>query len=286
ELERNRLFAEIARREDRRSLGNDAFFPETLNSSPHPEVREWCAVALGRIGDPRALPWLYEASHSRPVAVRAASLFAIGEIEDRDTLKAEGRSPDPAAARRVAARLDDPAVAVRMRSVEALGKLGGVDDAVEIARRLRRADCSAAEERPYCALAIAALMRLKHSESVPLLEKIALGSPPDLQWRALNALHRMRALSAKPTFVRLLRSPDADVRAYAARGVGICEDRNPAPLLVPLLAAGSPLTVRVQAVAALGSLKNPSTVAAIRQALETTAGTPADPDTVNFAIAA
>jgi cyclophilin family peptidyl-prolyl cis-trans isomerase len=287
ELERNRLFAEISKREDRRTLGGDAFFPETLESSPHPEAREWCAVALGRIGDPRALPWLYRASRSGYAELRAASLFAIGEIEDRDTLKAEGHSPDPAAARRVAARLDDPAAAVRVRAVEALGKLGGPAEATEIARRLEQVSCSnGPDERAYCGLAITALMRLKQPDSAPLLEKLASEADPQLQWRALNALHRMRVRAAKGTFVRLLRSPDADVRAYAARGVGICEDPDTAPLLVPLLGVGSPLPVRVQAVAALGNLKNRTTVAAVRQALEATPITTATPDAVNFAIAA
>src|SRR6185503_2828471 len=54
ELERNHLFAEILEREDRRTLGEDKFFPENLLSSPHTEVREWCAIALGRIGNPQA----------------------------------------------------------------------------------------------------------------------------------------------------------------------------------------------------------------------------------------
>src|SRR5687767_4469583 len=64
ELERNHLFAEILEREDLRTIGEDEFFPKNLLSSPHPEVREWCAIALSRIGNPQALPWLYQAFHS------------------------------------------------------------------------------------------------------------------------------------------------------------------------------------------------------------------------------
>src|SRR5436309_10527985 len=83
ELERTRRFSEIIKREDRRTLGDDDFFPQNLRASPYPVVREWCALALGRIGDPRALPWLDESFRSTYAGIAAAAAFAVGEIEDR-----------------------------------------------------------------------------------------------------------------------------------------------------------------------------------------------------------
>ena len=77
ELERNRLITEVLRRTDARTLGEDGFFSRNLSGSD-PEVQEWCAVALGRIGSPHALPWLYDAFRARTVAVRAAAAFAVG----------------------------------------------------------------------------------------------------------------------------------------------------------------------------------------------------------------
>jgi HEAT repeat protein len=94
QIERNRLFAEILERQDRRSLGEDDFFPMHLRDTSQPRVQEWCALALGRIGHPRALPWLRESLHSALAPLRAASAFAIGEIEDRELLRSEGRDPD------------------------------------------------------------------------------------------------------------------------------------------------------------------------------------------------
>jgi cyclophilin family peptidyl-prolyl cis-trans isomerase/HEAT repeat protein len=287
ELDRNRLFAEILKREDRRTAGDDEFFPTELERSPHPEVREWCAVALGRIGDPRALPWLYRGLRSEYASVRAAAAFGIGEIEDRATLEAEGREVAPGAAREVAAALDDPAPAVRMRAIEALGKLGRPAEAAVLLRHLEQISYRGApEERTYFGLAITALQRLNQPAAVPYLERLAQEPDPELQWRAANALYRMRARAACATFARLLRNPDPDVRAHAARGLGICEDPEPAKALLPLVGAGSPLSVRVQAVAALGSLKSRRAVAAIRGALKASPISPANPDPVNFAVVA
>ena len=103
ERERNRIFAEILKREDQRSFGPDDFLKDHLEGSPYPEIRQWCAIALGRIGDPRALPWLYAAFRSNYKDVRAAAAFAVGEIEDREMLKEQSRQPDgravPAACR-------------------------------------------------------------------------------------------------------------------------------------------------------------------------------------------
>ena len=80
DLERNRIFAEILKREDQRSIGTDDFLKNELEGSPYPEVREWCAIALGRIGDPSALPWLYIAFRSAYKNVRAAAAFAVGGL--------------------------------------------------------------------------------------------------------------------------------------------------------------------------------------------------------------
>jgi cyclophilin family peptidyl-prolyl cis-trans isomerase len=290
ELERNHLFAEILEREDRRTLGEDEFFPKNLQSSPHPEVREWCAIALGRIGNPRALPWLYQAFRSPYASVRAAAAFAVGEIEDREILKDELRPVEARTTVELVALLDDAALAVRMRAVEALGKVGLVSDAREIARRLE--SFSSREQRAFLSLAVTALMRLKDPGTLPILEKLANESDPEIQWRVANALYRMQAKSAQPTFVKLLKSHNSDVRAHAARGLGVCADPALADLLAPLLAPEDsdgkaiPLSVRVFAIQSLGNLKNPSAIPAIRAALEAAPITRDNTDQWNFAIQA
>jgi cyclophilin family peptidyl-prolyl cis-trans isomerase/HEAT repeat protein len=290
ELERNRLFAEILEREDRRALGEDEFFPENLQSSPHPEVGEWCAIALGRIGNPQALPWLYKAFDSPYASVRAAAAFAVGEIEDREILKVEFRPADARTIVELVDLLDDSALPVRMRAVEALGKVGSVSEASEIARRLD--SFSSPQQRAFLSLAVTALMRLKDPGALPILEKLAGEGDPEIQWRVANALYRMQAKSSRDTFVRLLKSHNSDVRAHAARGVGVCAEPGLADLLFPFLPPKDsdgkviPLSERVCAVQSVGNLKNPGAIPAIRAALEAAPITSDNPDQWNFAIQA
>jgi cyclophilin family peptidyl-prolyl cis-trans isomerase/HEAT repeat protein len=294
ELAHNRVFAEILKREDQRSLGADDFLKNHLERSPYPEVRQWCAIALGRIGDPRALPWLYTALRSTYRDVRAAAAFAVGEIEDREMLKEQARKSDGRAVPELAGLLEDPAVQVRLRAVEAIGKAAVPEYAVEMVGRIRNFSYDGSPyEKTYLALAITALMRLQNPVAVPLLEKFATETDPEIQWRAANALFRMRARSARATFLRLLDSPSPDVRAHAARGLGICDDPALAPRLHRLLPPFEPVTgnrlplsVRVCAVQALGNLKNPESVRPIEAALLGAPITDSNPDQVNFAVQA
>jgi cyclophilin family peptidyl-prolyl cis-trans isomerase/HEAT repeat protein len=294
ERERNRLFAEIIKREDRRSLGSDDFFPRHLRDAEQPAVQVWCALALGRIGNPRALPWLYEALQSPSAAVRAAAAFAVGETEDRDLLRNEGRPADPRAAGELRALLDDTALSVRMRAVEALGKIGQDADAIAIARRLEhfRFDGSP-QQRAYLGHVLTALMRLRNVAARPVFALLAGIDDPEIQWRVANAIFRMRDQASRPVLERLLRSFQQDVRAHAARALGLCADPALVPVLTPLLSPvdkrsglPAPLSVRVSALQALANLKSTKALPAIDEALWGPAIHPTSSDRVNFAVQA
>ena len=129
DLQRSEYFTEILKLEDRGWLGEDRFFEQNLLANPDPEVRRWCALALGRIGSRRALPMLYTAARSGDASVRAASAFAIGEIEDREVLAAQYLFPAQQTLSELSMLLDDPSRSVQMRSVEALGKCGSSPEA-------------------------------------------------------------------------------------------------------------------------------------------------------------
>jgi cyclophilin family peptidyl-prolyl cis-trans isomerase/HEAT repeat protein len=295
ESARNRLFAEILRREDHRILGTDEFFPTNLLGSPYPEVREWCAIALGRIGLPRALPWLYEACRVGSAPVRAAAAFAIGEIEDRDQFEETGWPSDPRSITELRRLLDDTSLAVRMRAAEALGKAGSHDEGAEIARRLESfAYDGSPQQNAWLDLCITALIRLKDPVAIPLLLRLASIDDPEVQWRVENALIRLHVKAGLPVFLRLLQSANTDVRTYAAKGVGMCGDPAQARALLPLLSPGyrrdrgveNSNQERIAAVIALGNLRERSSVGTILAAL---ASEPIDndhPEQENFAIQA
>jgi peptidyl-prolyl cis-trans isomerase B (cyclophilin B) len=210
ELQRIRYFAEILKRQEMRSIGQDRFFEENLFSNRFPEVRQWCAIALGRIQDPKALPLLYRAIHTGDAAVRAASAFAIGEIEDREFLEEKSLAPDSGATAELSRLLDDPSISVRMRAIEALGKTGSHTEAGEIIRRLGQFRFSGSpEENAYLSIAITALARLKDPAAVPLLEKYAAAADPDLRWRASSGLAQLQSQAYKPQSIASSQDSDA-----------------------------------------------------------------------------
>jgi len=198
-LQKVQYFAEILKREDLRAIGEDGFFKENLTGNHDPEVRRWCAIALGRIADPRALPLLYGALHAGEAEVRAASAFAIGEIEDRELLDLRCSVPDPRAQFELFRLLDDSSVTVRMRAIEALGKTGSRSEAADIVRRLEHFSYSgSAVENAYLSTAITALSRLGDPAAIPFLERFSGVRDPEIQRRALEARIRVQTGASSP----------------------------------------------------------------------------------------
>ncbi len=292
EKERNQLFAEILLRQDRRNPGSDGFFDQNLGHAPHPAVARWCAIALGRIGDPATLAWLYRSLGARDASLRAAAAFAVGEIEDRDSVRVEGRDPNPRSRLELIALLKDSSLAVRSRAVEALGKLGTPEDATRILECMSGMDPkSSVETRNLVAHAITALMRLRNPAALPSLRQLATSRDPENQWRAANALVRMGDRLARPQFLRLLASPDPVVRVYGIHGLGICGNQADAPLLErflqpPLIkhGVGSSVAVRASAVKALGALRRRSSVRSLSEALGVEPIDGAHPEQTNLAV--
>ncbi len=275
ERSRTQFFAEVLMRESGRWIGDDGFFRNNLLQSHSPEYAEWCAMALGRIANPQTLPLLYQALRSSNAGVRAASAFAIGEIEDRDRIREQYLSPDAEAGVQLLRLLEDPSLAVRMRAVEALGKIGSGVEAAEIVRRLERFSFREPPgERAYLGFALAALGRLKDPVAVPMLERFAGSDDPDLRWRALDALALLQSGSSAPLFIKNLRSANSEVQAHAACGMGMVADAREAALLSPLLfprrektGEAIPLPVRICAAQSLGIMKNPDAASAIEAAV-------------------
>ncbi len=294
EIQRNRIFATLIEREDRRAVENDDFIRINLQNSPYPEARVWSALALGRIGDPRGLPWLYAAFDSPYAAVRAAAAFAVGKIEERDALRTDGRTLDPRTLPELTHLLADPSADVQRRAAEAIGRCGSPADALEIARWLESSHTTGMPEGLNSMDAgITALMRLKNPATFSFLERLASSDDPAVEWRVLNALVRVDDRNARPIFLRRLRSGDPEVRFYAVRGIGICGDSGLSGLLVPYLppveaGSGNPVSpaVRVAAVQALGNLRSRQAVPAIESALAAAPIRDDNPDQVNFAIQA
>jgi peptidyl-prolyl cis-trans isomerase B (cyclophilin B) len=209
-LQKTQYFAEILKREDLRALGEDGFFKDNLTGNRDSEVRRWCAIALGRIGDPRALPLLYGALHTGEAEVRAASAFAIGEIEDREFLDLRCSIPDPRAQLELFRLLDDSSISVRMRAIEALGKTGSRAEAAAIVRRLQGFSYGgSAFENSYMSAGITALSRLGDPSAIPFLEHLAGIRDSEIRRSALEARMRVQTGSSSPQPANNAQNPHA-----------------------------------------------------------------------------
>jgi cyclophilin family peptidyl-prolyl cis-trans isomerase/HEAT repeat protein len=164
-------------------------------------VRRDLAGALGRIGDPRGRGILQGLLIDSEPEVRQAAAFGLGELGAAGSVPALMR-----------AAVDDDHETGRL-AVEALGKL-----AAPLADVRRTLGALVPEE---AALRLAPfLFRFKEEAVVEVAVELAASPRPEVHAGAVYALTREARPSALPHLRTLLRDPDAQLRAWAARGLG------------------------------------------------------------------
>jgi cyclophilin family peptidyl-prolyl cis-trans isomerase/HEAT repeat protein len=258
----------IMRAEDERRWDNNL---PVLFGYKEVSVRKRAALAMGRIGDERALPFLIEVLKTESDSdVRQMIAFAIGEIE----------SPDGAAA--LIEILDDTRQpgAVRARAVEALGKIGGallssasasgdrgnlpkpedkplakIRTAILEALRFE-AGRRSMSDRETILLGLTAVLRAKPEGTGPVVAQFLGYTDPRIVADSLNTMARLRLKDGNEQVRQLLGSGDAIVRANAARVLGAAEDKQAFDALLARALNDYDLRVRVSAIRALGSLKD------------------------------
>jgi len=258
----------IIRAEDERRW-NDGL--TSLLKDEDGRVRKRAALALGRIGDERALPALSEVLTSdKELEVRQMCAFAIGEIE----------SPAGAEALIAAVNNTGEPGAVRARAVEALGKIGAVllsntapsggqmalpkpEDKTLAKIRLAILDALKFEagrrgmpDRATILLGLTAALRVRPDGAGPVIVKFLSFSDPRIVADALNTMARLRLKDANDHVRQLLNNDDPIVRANAARVIGASEDKGAFDALLNRALHDDDLRVRVSAIRALGSLKD------------------------------
>lgn len=258
------MLARILELEDQRNL-NARELIELLHDN-RPRVRERAALAIGRIGDRRgteALIALLE--HEEAPFVQAMAAFALGEIED------------PAAVPSLLAVLEagKSSLADRIRPVEALGKIAGVQANADLmgapaieeinARLLQQLpdpkSTLDADKELLVSFTITALMRVRSANAIGPLALQLKSDHAAIRAQAANALARLgKPLTAVvPQLIEALQDRDAETRANAARALGVAKDpRALDPLLASLRDPDS--WVQVSAVRALASIKDPKAV--------------------------
>ena len=180
-----------------------------------------------------------------------------------------------------------------MRAIEALGKTGSQAEAEEITRRLENFQYSgSAIERAYLGFAITALVRLKDSAALPVLERLANANDSEIQWRALDALVRLHDQKCCPAVYHEAaecRSGGAVLRCTRAVNFRFHATRQLAPLLLPRNSRTGepiPLLVRSGAIQTFGELKDAAAIPSIKAAIEADPVDQAHPDQQNFVVQA
>jgi len=181
-----------------------------------PELREELAVSLGRARDPRGRAALEGLLLDEAPAVRRAAAFGLGVLGDKGAV--------PALLRRAA----DSDYETGLLAVEALGKLGA--PVTEVGDHLLPLP-----EAERWARLLPPLFRFKEPARVPLAQEGLKVADRDLHARAAYALAREPLPEAVPTLRDLLVDPEPQVRAWAARGLGLAGDGKDLARIEPLM---------------------------------------------------
>jgi cyclophilin family peptidyl-prolyl cis-trans isomerase/HEAT repeat protein len=226
--------------EDRRTY--DAPALEAAAGSREPAVRARAVLALGRIGDERAVEPVRSLLGDRTPAVREQAAFAAGILGD------------PALSGALVPLIADSDAAVASRAAWALGMLGqpaGRDALVGVVR-----DAPSAGRR---APALRGLWRFGDEECARAASPWASDPDPSVRIAALYVLARKPRESSLANLTAALSDPDPQTAALCARALGILAKAESVGPLASAVSKPGPL--RIGSLLALASVleKNPGT---------------------------
>jgi cyclophilin family peptidyl-prolyl cis-trans isomerase/HEAT repeat protein len=289
--------APVLRAEDTRAFEAGVF--EAASRHGEPVVRRIAAVAMGRIGDSRALPLLLELVRDPDSTVARDAAFALGLLRDPEALPTLRElmvttPPDQqhelhaeamravlrtggAAAAEILAEVLNPWVARASSSVPPLSVEAGLWEAWRLGQDAPAAMLVEFMGSPVVRNRLGALYSLGRLRApggaAALLEGLGDADPEirRISARALTAafadtagLDRM-ALASQ--IRRLTGDDDAQVRINALRTLGTFRDSSLAPAVLDRLADGDP-GVRVQAMEVLADLGGSTAVEALRSHID------------------
>ncbi len=222
-------------------------------------VRRRAALAVGRVGDAEGVAVVTPLLGDTDADVRASAAFALGLL---------GQASAQTALRTA---LSDTEARVRGRAAEGLGLIAvtvagareaWVDSATavadtfigcgaQIAQLSPDLEAAQSDEVEACRLALFALVRLRHYESLARVALGADGQPVSQWWPVAFALQRINDPRAHPALQTLLRSSGVYSSAFALRGLAGEPSALPVAQRVAIDDA-SDLRVRAAAIRALG----------------------------------
>jgi HEAT repeat protein len=239
------------------------------------QVRESVIVALGRIGDPQAVPALLKTMATDPdlLIVAAGSLAKIGDDRAFDALVGYIGHPDASVRQgivsainsigstdmraRAPVLLKDPSPLVRESAVKVAGYFGYPE-----CTHLLLALCMDPDEGVRRAV-LQHLPYLDDDRVVPTLAEAIRNGTAKERATAAQALAQVEASKAGPLLLASLKDPDEWVQYFSARAIGRLEYSEGLDALTHLAEGDAPGQVRIAAIESLGSIGGPKAVAVL-----------------------
>lgn len=249
-------------------------------SAEEVETRKAAVIALGRIGDPAAVPALVGAmtDDDELTVVAAGAMGKIGDRRAFDALLEMIGQPDasvrqasiaainslghPEMAGRAVALLEDPNPHVRESAVKIAGYFGYAECTDLLLERCRDIDENVRR---------AALEHVAYLEDDRVLPTVveALGdAPPRVRAAAAAALAQVDGHAALPHLLGALRDSDSWVRYFAARSIGQHGYEEGLAALAAVANNDAASHVRIAAVDSLGLIDEPGAVVALTTFVE------------------
>ena len=259
------ILARILDYEDSRWIGSDDFlFTQSRSAATPTKLR--ALLALGRIGDPKALPALFERFKDPSPVVRRRAVFAAGEIVDASNLEHEGLQLRPDWLVPLRSMLVERDASVRARAMEALGKARDASYAGAVAGAVM-AEKSSVE---VMTRGLMALGRMADPASLAEVTSLRSHVSPDVRWQLANAIFRSGNAQAASTLRPLLGDPQPMVRAHAARAYGLTGEAATGPLAALLFDTAS--TVQIGATRGLALTRSPQAAAPLSEFISRMSG--------------
>jgi HEAT repeat protein len=214
---------------------------------PEEYVRIAAYTALKGVADPQMMPVLEDGLFDSSALVRALAAEGLGRA-----LVASKSSKPSSALTALKRALQDPAPAVRIAAINALGDAGD-QSVTDVLRRMVRAD-----EGALAVFAAAALVKLGHDEAFDDILSTATLPDPNARMAAIGILGRLKRPRAFTVLSQSIYDPDPTVRAFAAGALGEFGTPESAAPLTHAIGDEDP-RVRGIAAASLGRLQLPHT---------------------------
>lgn len=214
-------------------------------------VARSAVYALTNIGDPQVIPYLLQALKLPNPKVKEAALNGL------DEMLAKSAAPEI-----TRVMLNDADQYVRWKAMKVLSVLEKGAEIKALTGALRNPKSGIRARRNGAEF----LGTLRIEAAVPLLVKAFDDKDAGVRWRAIEAIGKIKDLSARSAVEAKLSDPDLTVRMFAISTLAMLGDRSSIPALAKMLTSKTP-KIRKNTIRSLRRLGGKEAAAAVRSKL-------------------